>query len=243
METAKFINNQLTEGIVFVDKPTGVSSHRVVNWARRCSGIRKVGHTGTLDPLATGLLIILVGRKFTKLQDTFLKQDKDYVCMAKLGLQTDSYDIDGEVLDEKSWEEVQTVSKEAVTEALDSQQGKIQQKVPIFSAVKQSGRKLYEIARKAKYDEQAKQEMEEVLENLPEREVEIYQIELLKFAKNTDTKEVTFSFSVSCSSGTYVRSITHDVGKILGVGATVTQLRRTKIGDFSIEHAQVCPLF
>lgn len=233
----------LQEGVILVDKPTGVTSHRVVNWARRLSGIKKVGHTGTLDPLATGLLILLIGRKFTKRQDKYLKQDKTYLCTAKLGLTTDSYDIDGEILNQADWELVSKITKKNILNVLADFTGQISQKVPIFSAVKQEGKKLYELARLAKNDQKIKNQVDELLKNLPSRDVNIYSLELIDFMVHKDKKEVLFSFKVSCSSGTYIRSLAHDIGNKLGCGATVVALRRTKIGDCSIDQAKMCPFF
>jgi len=233
----------LTQGILLVDKPTGVTSHRVVDWARRLSGIKKVGHTGTLDPLATGLLILLIGKDYTKQQDKYLKQDKTYLCTAKLGLTTDSYDIDGEVLNQEVWEKVSKITKNQLFDLIPEFRGEIVQRVPIFSAVKQQGKKLYELARLAKKDPEVKKQVDELLQNLPSRDVNIYGLELTDFVVDNDKKEILFSFEVSCSSGTYIRSLAHDIGQKLGVGATVVSLRRTKIGNFSIDQVQMCPLF
>lgn len=233
----------LQEGILFVDKPTGVSSHRVVNWARKLSGIKKVGHTGTLDPLATGLLILLIGRKYTRLQDEYLKQDKEYECTAQLGITTDSYDIDGTVLETADWSDIVQITKDQLEKTLLKFTGEIQQAVPIYSAVKKQGKKLYEIAREAKKNEAAQKMANEILENLPKRTVQIYNLQLTDFEKNEAQKKLTFSFKVSCSSGTYIRSLAHDIGTELGVGATVVSLRRTKIGGTSIDQVEMCPLF
>lgn len=243
IDQAKFVHTQLSEGVLFVDKPTGFSSHFLVNWARKQSGIKKVGHTGTLDPLATGLLILLIGKKYTKLQPHYLKQDKEYVCTARLGLQTDSYDSAGKTIFESSWTQVAAVTKSDIERVILQFTGTIEQAVPIFSAVKQDGKKLYELARKAEYDSAVQAEVTKLLQNLPKRSITIYSLELLSFKKNEVKKEVMFSFKVLCSSGTYVRSIAHDIGTVLGVGATVTALKRTKIGSFSLQDAVVCPHF
>lgn len=232
------------KGIYFVDKPTGVTSHQVVNWFRRQTGIKRIGHTGTLDPLATGLLIILVGREFTKKQAEFLKQDKKYECTVQLGVETDSYDIDGQVVSTASDVDVLKISEQQLRIELRSFQGKIEQKVPAFSAVKQKGKKLYELARKQVITPK----------DLPTRVVEIYSLDLLDFYEsklenrqikliNTNSKIYKLiKFSTHCSSGTYIRSIAHDLGRKLGVGATVVELRRTAIGSISLENALFCPL-
>lgn len=240
---ANFFDGLLSEGVLFVDKPTGFSSHFLVNWARKLSGIRKVGHTGTLDPLATGLLILLIGKKYTKLQPTYLKKDKEYICTARLGLQTDTYDIDGETLLSADWEKVSAITKSKLEKLIPQFIGNIEQTVPLFSAVKKDGKKLYQLARKAQTNIAVKAEVLKLLENLPKRNINIYTLELLDFQKDSVLKEITFTFKVFCSSGTYVRSIAHDIGKILGVGATVITLRRTKIGSFSLYDALVCPHF
>lgn len=233
----------LHEGIVLVDKPTGVTSHAVVNWSRKLSGIKKVGHTGTLDPLATGLLILLIGRKFTKQQDQYLQQNKTYLCTAKIGLTTDTYDINGEVLNKKNWEDIQKITKNDVQKLIPEFTGSINQRVPIFSAVRQDGRKLYKLARAAKNDPELKKKVDELLKNLPSRDITIHNLELNDFVINNKTKEVLIKFTVTCSSGTYIRSLAHDIGQRLSVGATVVALRRIKIGDISIDQVKICPFF
>ncbi len=215
-----------------VDKPSGITSHDVVSWARRCSGIKRIGHTGTLDPLASGLLILLIGRSFTRLQDTFLKQDKEYIVKADLGLITDSYDITGRVVSEARRQDIHEISKHKLHQILPAFTGSISQAVPSFSAVKVDGKKLYELARAQKIQ----------AASLPVRKVDIYALELLDFNANQDAR-TNFTLKINCSSGTYVRSLVHDLGKVLSVGAVVTELRRTKIGKLDITDASVCPLF
>lgn len=222
----------LQPGIILVDKPTAVSSHAVVKWARIHSGIEKIGHTGTLDPLATGLLIILIGKQYTRLQSQYLQQDKEYICTAQLGLTTDSYDICGTVTAQANWDVVSLITQEAIAQCLVHFTGKTVQTVPIFSAVKQKGKRLYELALSGKADSVV----------LPSREVTIYALELLTFESNQKSKTAYVTFKVSCNSGMYVRSLAHDIGTMLGVGATVTALRRTKIGALSVDQAAFCPL-
>ncbi|MBT4124459.1 MAG: tRNA pseudouridine(55) synthase TruB [Candidatus Pacebacteria bacterium] len=216
-----------TEGIFLIDKPAGISSHGIVNKMRGITNIRRVGHTGTLDPLASGLLIILVGRTYTKLQDSFLKQDKTYTCTAKLGIETDTYDITGKIIKETPWEKLKYINSSAMEEVLQKLRGEIQQTVPPFSAVKQNGEKLYDKARKETLDK----------DTLPSRGVNIKQLVLLQLKKDINTKTVFFSLETTVSSGTYIRSLVHDIGKLLKVGATVTELRRTKIADYCIDNA------
>lgn len=214
-------------GILLIDKPTGITSHDVVYRVRKKTGVRKVGHAGTLDPLATGLLIILVSREFTKKQTQFLKQDKEYICEAQLGIETDSYDVDGQIVKEEAWEKIDKICQEDFEKVLNQFRGEISQTVPAFSAVKVKGEKLYQKARRGEIDKKA----------LPSRQVIIKELELLEFEKDVENRTLFFKIRVFCSSGTYIRSLAHDIGQELGVGATVSQLRRTKIGDLSIGDA------
>jgi tRNA pseudouridine55 synthase len=221
-----------SEGIMLVDKPSGVTSHDVVSWARRLTGIKRIGHTGTLDPLASGLLIILIGRQYTKLQAEFLKQDKEYLCEIRLGAVSDTYDIEGQIQETVTWEELSLITKEKLEKTLPSFRGKIEQVVPAFSAVKVGGRKLYVAARRG----QTK------LEALPKRQVLIKELELINWQVDSKQKNIHFSIRVNCSSGTYIRSLAHDIGQSLGVGAVVVKLRRTLIGELNLKQAVVCPL-
>lgn len=214
-------------GILLIDKPSGITSHTVVNKVRRVTGVKRVGHAGTLDPLATGLLIVLVGREFTKQQSRFLKQDKTYICQAVLGTETDTYDSDGQVVNQAEWEKIRGITQSQLEQALTSFKGQIKQQVPAFSAVKVKGEKLYNRARQGTVKK----------EDLPIRDVRVHELKLIDFKKKTAEKQLLFTIEVSCSSGTYIRSLVHDIGQMLGVGATVTTLRRTKIGSYSIEQA------
>jgi tRNA pseudouridine55 synthase len=208
------------EGILLIDKPTGLTSHNVVDIVRKKLQVKKVGHTGTLDPLATGLLIILVGRQYTKRQDEFLKQDKQYQVTVKLGEETDTYDSDGEVVKKTPLVSLKKITQQDIISALKNFQGEIQQTVPPFSAVKVKGKKLYQLARQ-----------KITITKLPVRTITIKNIKTLSFNAKTFELELL----VDCSSGTYIRSLAHDLGKLLGVGAHVTQLRRTKIGKLNVE--------
>lgn len=216
-----------TLGIFLIDKPSGITSHDVVDQVRKITGIKRVGHAGTLDPLATGLLIMLVGREYTKQQTSFLKLDKQYRCKAQLGITTDTYDRDGQATDTVSWDELQQLTKQQLLQALDAFKGEIKQTVPPFAAVKRQGQKLYQLARKGKLNEA----------DLPIREVVIKELELLDFHQDEDQQTLTIKLQVTVSSGTYIRSLVHDLGKQLGVGAIVTELRRTKIGTFDLTQA------
>ncbi len=213
--------------VLLIDKPTGMTSHDVVAIIRKKTGVKRVGHAGTLDPLATGLLILLVGREATKRQDEFLKQDKKYECTARLGLATDTYDSDGKVLTTAEWQEVEKITQKDIEKALKQFVGEIEQTVPVYSAVKIKGQKLYNKARKGTVDIAA----------LPSRRVHIYSAELDNVQKDETQKIFEIKIAVHCSSGTYIRSLVHDLGQVLGVGATVTALRRTQIGALMIDDA------
>jgi len=223
---------QIKPGVYLVDKPTAVTSHDVVAYFRRESGIKRVGHAGTLDPLATGLLIILVGRDFTKQQSQYLKQDKEYLLEAQIGLETDTYDSEGTVVKEASFSDLDLLDENQVRIALEPFRGQIDQFVPAFSAVKVAGQKLYHQARRG-----------EVIAHLPCRSVLIKKLDLLEFNKNSNQKTLTLKMLVACSSGTYIRSLVHDLGQELknqaglSLGATVTSLRRLKIGELDLSTA------
>lgn len=217
-------------GMIAVDKPVGVSSHTVVNWARKVFGVKRIGHTGTLDPLASGLLILLVSRSYTKLQDTYLKQDKEYRVTMRLGVVSDTYDSTGVLSEQMPVSEVLQITDENIRTALLSFVGESEQQVPVFSAVKRGGQKLYQLARSGEAD----------TVELPTRLITIYSIDDI-WTDRSDSQAVFVSFTVSCSSGTYVRSLVHDCGQKLGTGAVVTALRRTAIGDFLLSDAPICP--
>lgn len=210
-------------GIYLVDKPSGPSSHDIVNYFRRLSGIKRVGHCGTLDPLASGLLIILVGREYTKKQNLYLKKDKEYLVKAQLGIITDTYDKTGQIIKATSWQKLQEINKTELLKILPRFKGKIQQTVPIFSAIKIQGQKLYQKARK-------KEKVE-----LPSREIEIKKLLLKSFKKDVKNQNITFELLVVCSSGTYIRSLIHDLGSTLKIGAHIIELRRTKIDKFHVK--------
>ncbi len=203
------------EGLLFVDKPAGLTSHDVVDRVRRIYHIKKVGHAGTLDPMATGLLIILVGRA-TKASNFLMSQPKTYEGTFRLGQVTDSQDADGEVIEEK---EVPPVTEEEMKDLFRSFLGDQYQTPPMFSAKKIKGVPLYKMARKG-------QEVER-----EPRFVHIKSFDLL----GMDLPEV--SFRIDVSKGTYVRTVAHDLGQKLGCGAFLTSLRRTAINDMPIERA------
>lgn len=213
-------------GMLLIDKPKSWTSHDIVAKIRRLTDIKKIGHSGTLDPLATGLLIILVGKKFTKQQDSFLKLDKEYLCTAQFGIETDSYDIEGRIIHEMPWSSLQLLTQDKVEKAMSNLRGEILQKVPAFSAVKIDGKKLYNLARN--------NQMAKI--TLPEKKVKIHEFSLLSFNCLPDNESISVDFKISCGSGTYIRSLIHDLGQLLNTGATITALRRTKIDKYSVDN-------
>lgn len=202
------------EGILLIDKPKSVTSRDVVNKVCKLLKTKKVGHTGTLDPIATGVLVLCVG-KYTKLVDLITNYEKEYIATAKLGIETDTLDITGNV----TREEKIVMNKSQILEVLNGFKGKYMQEVPSYSAVKINGKKLYEYARN-----------NEIIE-LPKREVEIKEIELLEY--NEENSEI--KLKVLVSKGTYIRSLIRDIGIKLKVPITMSDLRRTKQGKFNIE--------
>jgi len=200
--------------MLLVDKPKGLTSSRVVERIKKKFNV-KVGHTGTLDPLATGLLVVLTG-KFTKNASLFLKLDKAYEVGAVLGIETDTFDSEGEVLRQTDKE----VTREELERTLKEFSGDIWQTPPPFSAKKMAGRKAYELARKG------------VAVAIPPKKVSISSLELKEF------RFPHFTFVCEVSSGFYVRSLAHDIGERLGVGATVVSVRRTRVGPYSVEQAK-----
>ena len=202
-------------GVLVVDKPTGVTSHDVVQELRRILGTKRVGHTGTLDPAAGGVLLACVG-KGTKVAQFLTGYDKEYRAVVRLGATTDTYDGEGEI---KETKQDCKVSLERIVDAIDSFRGEIWQLPPLHSAIKYKGKRLYQYAR----------EKEEVTRT--KRKVEIKEISI----KGVNMPYV--ELKVSCSKGTYVRSVAHDLGQKLGCGAYLFSLRRTRVGPFTLEDA------
>lgn len=225
-------------GILLIDKPITWSSHRVVNFIRKATGIKRVGHTGTLDPFATGLLIILVGREFTKLQDSFLKQDKTYECQFELGYETTTLDVTGETTKSCIQEALAQVNTASLQVALDTLIGTQLQRPPAFAAIKQSGTAFYQHARELLKQANGTEALENWQATLPPRKVTIHSIKLASFQESDTTHSYpTVEMSVSCSSGTYIRSLIRDIGEKLGTYATATALCRTSIGNYNLEDA------
>lgn len=202
------------DGILLLDKPAGLSSNGALQAVKRLYGACKAGHTGSLDPIATGLLPLCFGEA-TKVSQFMLDADKRYWARIRLGIETTSYDTEGEIVAEKSVD----VSKKALEKALKSFEGEISQLPPMYSAVKKDGQPLYKLAR---------QGVE--VEREP-RTVTVFELKLIDF--DGEHAEI----EMDCTKGTYVRTLVHDLGQILGCGAHVTALRRLGVGDFDIDEA------
>jgi len=201
--------------VINILKPTGMTSHDVVSAVRKILNTKKVGHTGTLDPDASGVLPICVG-KATKISEFILSKDKEYLCEMALGISTDTYDSSGTILNRS---DNINFDIEDIEKAFDKQRGEIEQFPPVYSALKINGKRMCDLVRSGREDEIV----------LKSRKVNIKNIEILRFESN---KVV---FKVECSKGTYVRSICHDIGEELGCGAHMSLLIRTSSGMFKLE--------
>jgi tRNA pseudouridine55 synthase len=211
------MNDRSLQGIMLVNKPSGITSHDVVTFVRRKLNMSRVGHAGTLDPLATGVLVILLG-KSTQLFDKFVAFDKTYRATLRLGIKTTTADIMGQVVQERP----STGIDEAKIKNVFLQfTGEIEQKPPMVSAVKHKGERLYKIARQGKEVERTA------------RKVRVDELKVLQ-CRFPDVE-----FLMSCSKGTYVRQLAEDVGEVLGCGACISQIERTKVGPFEIKDAVV----
>ncbi|MGN1268289.1 MAG: tRNA pseudouridine(55) synthase TruB [Candidatus Aphodocola sp.] len=199
------------DGIIIIDKPKNITSRDVVNHVCKRLNTKKIGHTGTLDPIATGVLVLCVG-KATKLVELLTCEDKEYVATVKLGILTDTLDTEGKVIEEKKV----FLDKEELTKVLNSFIGEYDQEVPIYSAVKINGKKLYEYARKNKKVE------------LPKRKVAIKSIKLL------ESNDDSYKFKVVVSKGTYIRSLIKDINDRLNIIGVMSDLRRTRQGKFCL---------
>ncbi len=204
------------DGIINVNKPLGITSHDVVYRLRKILGIKKIGHTGTLDPDAEGVLPMCIGRG-TKLAEELTAKEKQYLAELTLGLTTDTQDISGTVLSES---EVKS-TKDEIENAIMSFVGEVDQIPPMFSAIKVDGKKLYELAREGKTID------------MPPRKVTVLNIEII----GIDMENKKVKFLVDCSKGTYIRTLCHDIGQKLGCGGVMSALKRTRSGDFRIENS------
>ena len=204
--------NDIISGILIVNKHSGVTSHRIISSVRKLYDTQRVGHTGTLDPMATGVLPVLLGRA-AKASDYLMMHDKEYVCEMKLGITTDTEDITGQVIETSC----EIPDEERVYEACRSFVGKISQIPPMTPAPPLDARPLVDMARAG-----------ESIEREP-REVEIFSLYCKKISRDT------YSMKVECSKGTYIRTLCSDIGKQLGCGAVMSSLVRTRTGQFKIE--------
>lgn len=204
------------DGVIAVDKERGMTSHDVVAMVRRCLDLKKVGHCGTLDPLATGLLLVVVG-KATRIQDLLMSEDKEYTGTLRLGQVTNTQDADGDVIEEKAVPE--ELDQTRLADAFDQFRGDFYQTPPMVSAIKKDGVPLYKLARQGK-----------TVEREP-RFVHVYGYSINRIAP----PEV--DFTVKCSKGFYVRTYVHEIGQVLGCGAHLAGLRRTQSGRFTLDRA------
>ncbi len=202
-------------GFLLLNKPKGITSFQLVHKIKKQLNVKKAGHCGTLDPAASGLMIVVVG-KYTKLQDTFMKKDKTYLAEVKLGIKTDSGDLDGKIISQSDYSHI---TKEKIEAVCKNFIGKISQIPPMYSALKINGQKLYDLARKGI-----------TVERKP-REITIYSIDLLDFQKDI------FTIRVKCSSGTYIRTLAEDIGAKLGVDTVLNNLVREEIGGYNLSQA------
>lgn len=203
------------EGILPINKPKGRTSFSLVSLLRRLTSVQKIGHTGTLDPFASGVMVLLIGKNYTRLSDQLLATDKQYLATLHLGVTTDSHDIDGTVLDRSL--RVPTISD--IDNALVAFQGTLMQTPPMFSAKKVQGKKLYELARKGITIDRAPSPIQ-------------IRTTLLSY------EYPYLSISVQCSKGTYIRVLAHDIGQLLGCGAHLCALTRVQNGTYTL--AECC---
>lgn len=210
----RYIVERFMDGVILVDKEKGFTSHDVVSIVKKKLNTKKVGHAGTLDPMATGVLPILVG-KGTKISKYLIEHDKTYVATIKLGIKTSTGDLEGNVIKTADY----VIDENTIREVLESVVGIQKQIPPIYSAIKVNGKKLYEYARKGEQVE------------IPEREIEIYSIKL----ENIIGDEITFE--VKCSKGTYIRTLCEDVAEKLGTVGTMSALKRTQVNTFTISNS------
>jgi tRNA pseudouridine55 synthase len=203
-------------GFLLINKPSGITSHDVIDALRKITGIKTIGHSGTLDPLAEGLLVVAIGRPFTKFLSSFQKQDKEYIADVYLGAFSDTFDKDGNIVRKKY---IKIPSQEEIKENFKKFVGVIEQQPPPFSAKKINGVKAYQLARKG------------ILIALKSQRIQIYDIAVLAY------HFPMLNIKVKCSTGTYIRSLVNDIGQTLNCGAYLEALKRIRIGFFSIDQA------
>lgn len=205
-------------GVFLIDKPAGLSSFAIVRRLRRLLGIKKIGHAGTLDPFATGLLVLCAGREATRHIEDFMEGEKHYIARLQLGVETSTQDPEGEVT---STRPVEGVNMEVIRACLSTMTGEQWQTPPVFSALKHKGKPLYHYARQG------------IMITKPPRPVHIYSLDALNYAQESGWLDI----AVRCSRGTYIRVLAADIGNALGCGAHLTSLRRTASGGFAVAEA------
>ena len=201
------------DGIILLNKDKGMTSRDLVNIVCKKLNTKKVGHTGTLDPIATGLMVLCIGEGL-KLVELLTNHDKNYIAKVKIGIKTDTYDITGKIIEENN---NYNLNKERLLNVLESFNGEYEQEVPIYSSIKVNGKKLYEYAREGKAVE------------LPKHLVKISNMKLI------DLNNDSFTFSVTVSSGTYIRSLINDISSKLNIPMTMEELQRTRVGNYKLE--------
>jgi tRNA pseudouridine55 synthase len=206
------INEEQYNGVIIINKPPSITSHDVIYKVRKLINIKRIGHTGTLDPMATGVLPICIGYA-TKISQYITCETKRYLATIQLGVSTDTFDITGKIISQKQF----CYNNNQFIEVLKSFLGEYLQTPPIFSAIKVNGKKLYELARK------------NIIVEPKKRLVKIHRLDLIKFIYPDK-----FILDIICSSGTYIRSLCNDIGSVLGVGGILYSLKRTQVGKFSI---------
>jgi tRNA pseudouridine55 synthase len=201
------------EGILPIHKPVGKTSFSLVSLLRRLTHVKKIGHTGTLDPFADGVMVLLIGQKYTRQSDTYLNKDKEYLATLHLGIKTDTYDVDGAILERST--HIPTI--EEIESIILHFQGEQLQTPPMYSAKKIQGKKLYELARKG-------------------ITVERVQAQVTMHTTLVSYLYPYLKIHVKCSKGTYIRSVAHDMGLLLGCGAHLNALTRVRNGEYTLEN-------
>lgn len=214
--------------VLIVNKPCGITSHDVIDQIRHITGEKRVGHAGTLDPLASGVLIVLVGRQATKRQAEFMNLDKEYEAELTFGSVSETYDAEGPITQQAGHETLASLNEAELVKTLPQFIGDIQQRPPAYSAIKVNGQPLYKKARQGKITNQ----------DVPPREVTIDNIEIIEFKTGSNDSPPTARFRIACQKGVYIRSLAHDIGQALSVGAYMSGLVRTRIGPYHINQSQ-----
>ena len=222
------LQQEAVSGVYTINKPKGITSHDVVDYMRRITSIRRIGHAGTLDPLAHGVLVVLVGRQYTKQQDVYMAGEKEYIAEITFGKTSETYDAEGPFGEEADHTAISAITKEMVEAVLPQFVGTIEQRPPAHSAIKVRGEALYKKARRGDITD----------DDIPMRTVTIDSIELLDFTPSTETAPLPRArIIVCCQKGVYIRSLSHDIGQLVGTGAYMSDLQRTRVGEATINQS------